>query len=307
MSNTGDAASLQVKGSDDGAGRWESPGDSSTTMAVFPAADAAGEAPVVSSAAEGSVRPGEPPQVQAGAEAASGQEDLELLTRFLVGILVFGSDELMQRIQEVQRDLEAGPDLLEPGKSLDEATTLDLLRYLSIGLLMRGQRRAVDSARRGIKLSVGTASWFFSKLDGLTDNRFTRPIRRPIESRLRNWGQEAGLVIREGRLEEQRGRLLAGETIGEIVDDVIGFVSENPDMQRSIQRLIGRQSVGIASVMRDNARQVTSVSDDTVEGLVRRLLRRQPRTALPPSPLAGKPQTMYSPETTAGQADNHDE
>jgi hypothetical protein len=46
----------------------------------------------------------------------------------------------------------------------------------------------------------------------------------------------------------------------------------------------------------DNTRQVTTTADYVVEGVLRRLLRRPSRQALPPSPLEGKPQEMYQYE-----------
>ncbi len=231
---------------------------------------------------------------------------MELLYRFLVGILVFGSDELMQRVRETQQDIdETFPAYAKTGADLSDASTAELLRYLTVGLLGRGQRKIASGVRSGLQASLSTTSWVLGKLDRLTDNPLARPVRNPIESRLKSWGQEAGVVIREGHQEEVTGRLLAQETIGEITDDMIDWISQNPELMRAIKELIGQQSVGIAGTMMDNARQVTVVSDDAVEGVVRKFLRRTPRSALPPSPLAGQPQDMYAPETAA-QVVDHD-
>ncbi len=234
-------------------------------------------------------------QAQPGQPAELEFEDLQLLSRLLVGLLLTGSDQLMQIVRDLQGEIEADPGLLTPVVADDE-TTLDLLRYLTIGLLARGQKRVARGINKGIRLSLSATGWTLRTLDRWTDNRFTRPFRRPIESRLRNLEQETDLIIKEGRLEEQNARLLAGRTVGEIIDELLDFMSENPDLAEFIQELIGRQSVGLAGVVRDNARQVSSTADYIAEGVARRLLRRRSRRDMPPSPLMGKPQTMYSLE-----------
>jgi hypothetical protein len=228
---------------------------------------------------------------------ASDQDGLDLLARFLVGIVVFGVDELMERIRLVEQGLDSQPRLVGQDQESEDEGAGDLLRYLAIGAFLRGQRRVANGVRRGLRISLGTTTWALGKLDRLTDNSLTRPLRRPIEARVRNWEQAADLMMREGKQGELQGRLLATETIGEITDDMIGWIAMNPELNEVIQELVGKQSIGMATTIRDNARQMTVVSDDVLEHIIRRILRRQPRSELPPSPLEGKPQTMYAPET----------
>jgi hypothetical protein len=230
-----------------------------------------------------------------------GVADAQLVTRILVGLLTSGSGELMQRLRELEQDIETHPDSVEPAKSENEETTSDLLRYLAIGLLMRGQRRAIRGARNGLYFSLGTASWFFDKMHGLANRRLVRPFTRPVSSRLRDLEEATAALMAEGRREEQLSRLLAREAALETIDDVTEIVSENPEVTQMLTQVVGGQSVGLASMMRDNARQLGLTSDDAVEGILRRLLRRTPRRALPPSPLAGKAQTMYSIEAPEEQ------
>jgi hypothetical protein len=244
---------------------------------------------------------GQPPQAQ---EPDAG--DLEILSRFLTGILIVGGDELLQRLRFLQQDLETDPELVWQGEVTDDESMTTLLRYLAIGLLGRGQRRVGQGVRSGLSISLGATGWVLNRLNRMTDNRLTRPVRRPIEARLRSWGREADLVVREGKLEEQKGRWLAGQTVGEIIDDVLDFMSESPELDQFVRELIGQQSVGLAGAVRDNARQMSVVTDNVAEGVVRKLLRRTPRQALPPSPLEGKPQTMYEPETIVQETHDDD-
>lgn len=223
-------------------------------------------------------------------------EGVQLLSRFLMGTVLTGGDALMQRLRFFQEQVEAEPWLLISDNNLDQESTTALLRYLAIGLYLRGQKRVGHGVRRGFRFALGTASWALGGVNRLTSTRLTRSLRRSASARARDWAEETVQIMEEGRREEQNARLLAGQTIDEIIDEVVEYLAENPDMQASIRHLIGQQSVGLANVMADNARSVSASADNIAESVVRRILRRTPRRQLPPSPLTGQAQTMYSPE-----------
>jgi hypothetical protein len=234
--------------------------------------------------------------IPADQPAALEFERLQLVTRLLVGFLAVGGDELLQWLREFQQEIDSDPSLLPTRPRSEDATELELLRYLTIGLLVRGEKAVARGVSRGFRLSANATGWALGTLNRLTDNRLVRPFRKRAERRLRAWEQETELVIREGRLEEQSGRWLAGQTVNEITDTIMDSLADNPALDELIQDMIGQQSVGLAGVVMDNTRQVTTGADYVIEGLIRRLLRRTPRQALPPSPLAGKPQVMYQYE-----------
>ena len=237
---------------------------------------------------------------QAGPDAAPDvqqavqSEDLQLLSRFLIGAALLGSDELMARLRLVQGQLDADPDGHASGTGPKQESELELLRYLSIGLLGRGREAVVGGMRRSMRLTLGATKSALSGADRLSDNPLTRPLRRSIAAHVRDLGEKAAVLIGEGRREEQKARLLANGTVSEIIDEVLDFVSESPEVEQLVQDMIGQQSAGLAGVVTDNARSVTVAGDYLIEGLARRLLRRKGRLELPPSPLAGKPQEMYS-------------
>jgi len=178
-------------------------------------------------------------------------------------------------------------------------TTSDALRYLAISLLLRGERKVASGIRSGVDLSLGMLRWSARTLDRLTDNPLGRPLRRPMSARTRDWGIQLALLIEEGKREEQNSKVLASESIGVIVDQVVDLVAENPELDRLIAEVVGTKSVGLATVMADNARTLTATGDYVAEGVLRRLLRRTPRQALPSSPIEGQPQTMYLRGTRA--------
>ena len=242
------------------------------------------------------------PEAVTRIEPAVQSKDLQLLSRFLIGVALLGSDELMERLRFVQEELDADPDQQASDADQGQESELELLRYLSIGLFVRGREAVLGSLRRGMQLTLDGTKTALSGVDRLTDNPLTRPLRRSVAASARDLGEKASVIIGEGRREEQKARLLADSTVSEIIDEVLDFVSESPEVEQLVQDMIGQQSAGLAGVVTDNARSVTVAGDYLIEGLARRLLRRRGRLELPPSPLAGKPQEMYAadPVETAG-------
>jgi hypothetical protein len=233
------------------------------------------------------------PRRQRSGSSDADFEQVTLLSRLALGALLIGGDEVIRRVQQAQQTIEAEPDPAGDTSGNEEETAVDLLRYLGIGLLAQSQRRMARRVRRGYFFSRGVTNTFFETLNWATDNPIARPIRRPIEARLIRLAEEVGRVVNEGRLEERQARRLTSEALNETVDEVFVTVSDSPEIEELIRRVIGQQSAGLASIVVSNTRKISLSADDLAEGIVRRLVRRKPRSALPPSPLVGKPQTMY--------------
>jgi hypothetical protein len=252
--------------------------------------------PTEAVAIEGARQPSKVTAIPPDQPAALEFERLQLVTRLLVGFLAVGGDELFQWLREFQQEIDSNPSLLPARRQAKDETELELLRYLTIGLLVRGEKAIARGVSRGFRLSANATGWALGTLNRLTDNRLARPFRQRVERRFRDWEQETDLIIREGRREERSGRWLAGQTVNEITNTIMDSLADNPALDDLIQDMIGQQSVGLAGVVMDNTRQVTTTADYVVEGVLRRLLRRPSRQALPPSPLEGKPQEMYQYE-----------
>jgi hypothetical protein len=159
---------------------------------------------------------------------------------------------------------------------------------------VRGERQAARGLRTAYYASMGTAGWAVNTLDRWTDNWLVRPVRRPIEARIRRLGEEAVQIIDEGKREEQDSRALAAESVEEIVENLVSQMAESQEVDRLIKELVGHKSASFTASIVENMRTLTVTADDVVEGVLRRLLRRPLRQALPPSPIEGQPQTMYA-------------
>jgi len=100
-------------------------------------------------------------------------------------------------------------------------------------------------------------------------------------------------------------RRLADETLEELVEEAIQTLAGNPELTSAIQRVVAGQGASLTGTVVGSARELSVSADDMTEGMVRRLLRRKPRQELPPSPLVGKPLTMYVPRAP-GQGEQDD-
>ena len=223
------------------------------------------------------------------------RDSTDLALRFLVGLLALGGDEAARRLQDMQRKLDEDPTLWSSEMPAGEKTLRRQAWHLGVGMMKRGQRRLRRGIRSGYDLSLRAANRISSTSALRGDSRLTRPFSKPIGARLVQWRDEAALMVKEGELEEQKGRALATGTLAELILEVLDEVAKNPELQEFVQDLMGQQGIGMATSVVDNARSASLTADDAADGLLRWLLRRTPRRELPPSPVEGQPQAMYAP------------
>ena len=113
---------------------------------------------------------------------------------------------------------------------------------------------------------------------------------------LQNVTETMDIWVKQGRVEEQNGRIVFGRTVTETVDDIITYISDAEELASLVSEQINQQGATVAGAALETGRTATLVTDTVVERFVRRLLRRPQRDALPSSPLSGRPQDMYTPE-----------
>jgi hypothetical protein len=234
----------------------------------------------------------------------SAQESLEMVERLLVGLSSLGVEELLERIHYLQQRAEKD-GLWQPDQRT-QSNGLDTMRHIALGLLLRGQKRAFKSVNSGADLSLRVANSVLGTFYTLTDGPYTRQLRRPVNALLRNIQQKGQQLAREGRLEEQRGRWIAQKTVSDISEDLIGYISHSPELAELVSDQVSKQSTGLVEVVVDNSRQLSVGADNVLESMVRRLFRMTARDELPRSPLAGKLQTMYTPDTIVSAKDKPD-
>ena len=193
------------------------------------------------------------------------RDSIDLTLRFLVGLLALGGDEAARRLQDMQRKLDDAPALWSSEMPAGEKTLRRQAWHLGVGMMKHGQRRL----RRGYDLSLRAANRISSTSALRGDSRLTRPFSKPIGARLVQWREEAALMVKEGELEEQKGRALATGTLAELILEVLDEVAKNPELQEFVQDLMGQQGIGMATSVVDNARSASLTADDAADGLLR--------------------------------------
>ena len=210
---------------------------------------------------------------------------IRLLTAVAIGSVVEGADQLLQRLNLYQQDLQQALEQSgEDGEIAIDEDEFDRLRYATIGLIFDTQ----NIIGRSLVLSAQAAETTLDLANTLTRplrNFFLfRPLTRRVEQRFDNVAESGQDRISQwidiGRKVEPRGRLLATKTYEEIVDEFINRLAENPE----VKELVAEQSIGLAAGMRDEVRERTVTSDNVLEDIARRILRREPRPELAQPP-----------------------
>ena len=213
---------------------------------------------------------------------------LRSTTRVLVGLALFGGDELLKILQMSERDFDAlPPDPEELAERIRTSPTgqhvPDEIRHALIGLAFELQ----DQVRLNTPRMLATADQIIS---GVTQPAQSILNRIPIVGSLsKSLGLQYGAMqkrgedrlqrwIAIGQREEARSRVLADQTLTQIVNDVIGYLADKPE----VQKLITGQSTGLAVEVLDEVRERTVSGDSFLEGIVRSVLRKAPRAELPP-------------------------
>ena len=223
-------------------------------------------------------------------------DDLQLLTRAAVGLLTEGVGYFLANMREAQAAIDADPQLLLPAIKRGQETQTELLRYLVIGAVLAGERQATQALENGLRTTVQTTNFVAGIFDRFTDNPLLRPARRPFESVVQNVAATMDAWVKQGRIEEQNGRIVFGRTVTETIDDIISYISDAEELANLVADQINQQGSSVAGMALDTGRTATLVADTVFERFVRRMLRRPPRDELPTSPMAGVEQDMYTPE-----------
>jgi hypothetical protein len=196
-------------------------------------------------------------------------------------VLVGGTLELSDLALNMMRSWEeaAATDHSELPTSHDE-TIADLMRYLIIGLMFDTQHRV----RRGLTSAGGLLGTFagaaISVTRPLANSRIMAPARKRAGMISDRALDEMVHLIQAGRRDEVIGRLASRSVADDSVNQVIDYLAANPE----VIELVRQQSTGMATQLTAAVRERTVTSDNVLEGVVRRILRKPPRADLPGTP-----------------------
>jgi hypothetical protein len=224
---------------------------------------------------------------------------LQSFTRLILGAALEGWDQLTTRIQaweEEARSLqESQPD--EPsliiidndpqqpvaGPAQPIESQAKVVRLAILGLLFKGQTRMVRRRARALNAANQTTA---AALRPLANWAGKQKRFRPAKKRFDALVQRGEMVSREwidrGRMEDARSRQLVRTAAKESFSDTMDELGQAP----ALQDLVRKQGVGLTQDALDEARVRTVSGDYMLEQFLRSILRRIPRSQLPPPPTA---------------------
>lgn len=271
----------------------ESPGAGQVTGSAAPADPASTAEPTFPGEAtpspQAELGTGEAPRPRDQVPGSRRPRTTRTLTRVSLGGAALGLDTLKEVLDEVEA-AEAEPEsrtldqVLVPvteweerfGESPDVAA-----RYLMIGMMSDARSRAGRALRFVDRLSNTVGKSIKAVFAPLYRSRPAGPVRHRFETAMGRGQSQVDHWMTLGRAEDRRNRALAQIAVNQVANDSMDELVDNRRIQVFIQEVVQAQSQGFAAETIQEVRERTVSSDDFIERPVRRLLRRQPRGAVP--------------------------
>lgn len=200
------------------------------------------------------------------------------LVRLLVGGAVEGSAELTRRLDEWETRVRRAGDL--PALTREEETPTDLARYALVGMAFDGAEYLRERMPVWTALVDKTAQMSGRVASPFVRNRVTGFVGRWWDSAVENGEKNVQRWIEIGRAEEPRSRAVARIAVEDVINDIVSFLAENPE----VAELVQQQSLGLAGEVVEEVRAKTVTGDMLVESIARRLLRKPQRSDFPAPP-----------------------
>jgi hypothetical protein len=218
-------------------------------------------------------------------EKLTPQEQAFLLSRLLVGGIGAGYEELLSRLQDLDRQISEELALVESRENQSkigpesEEVNLSSVNYVRLALsgLIFEVQRAVPKQLSNIRR---LETWALKKAKPVRNLILDNPVGRYFNERfdyLADRGQSTvERWVEIGYEEDPHNKLLAQNTFIGIVDSIINYLTENPE----VQELVKTQSTSLANEMVVEVRERTVSADTFIEGLARAMVRRVPRSTI---------------------------
>lgn len=239
------------------------------------------------------------------------------LLRLLVGGAVEGTDLVLRVLTPSPLAPEEGDT--EKSDVGNETAAATLARQALIGLVFEAYGAASRGATAAGRIATTAGRFWGSVLSPVARSRTLAPVRLPYDLLVEIGSRELHRWARIGRAEEERSREVAGRITRIPVDDIVGYLRDNPEVEEMVRRqaesliddladdprlaevireqgdryiehlqenseairaLVQSQSAGLASEVADSVRERTVTADTLLERFVRSVLRRRPREEL---------------------------
>lgn len=218
------------------------------------------------------------------------------LSRFLIGSIGLGLEEFSERLTKwEQRSKEfeniSSSEIIKYQNQSDKTiknknlyvgsiksdSLRENLQFALIGLLIDSQDR-IEATSRVIQ-PIGST---LNRISRPFINTFGRipvitPIRKRYSSLVERGEDEFNRLILLGRIEYQKSHQIAEIAIDDTFEDTVDYLATNQE----IQELIHSQGMGLADEVVEEIRERAVSADNFIDGIVRSLLKRKPRSEIP--------------------------
>jgi hypothetical protein len=231
-------------------------------------------------------------------------QPLRSLTRLAVGGLLMVQEELTyhmrhweqeanrQRAEQRQQtlpaadddDAEASTPALPPALPPAE-TPAEQVRFALVGLLFETQERLSPSQRTPGPLDKLAASL----LQTIDTNPALDPVRQQMNRLVERGESEVNRWVARGRSEEMHSRQYVDTALQRSFESSIHGVVQHAE----VREMIHEHSAGLADELVEEVREHAVSTDDYLERIVRKYLKRKPREELPEPPEEVRRRAMH--------------
>jgi hypothetical protein len=223
---------------------------------------------------------------------------LRSLTRLMIGGVGLGIDEFQRHLSNWDEEYQYSqiqnessnyhPSSIEnkdkvtviPYEEIESDQPSNDFRFTIIGLLFETQDKLQSRLQ-----TVSRAGRLINDITAPIVRPFTRswlipPLRRRYNALVERGEDELNRWTSLGRSEYIRSRAMAQTAVESTYQETIDTLANDPE----IQELIQTQGIGLAGEVVDEFRERSVSADNFLDGFVRAILRRTPRSELPPPP-----------------------
>jgi hypothetical protein len=209
------------------------------------------------------------------------------LTRLTIGGLIIAIEELNHRIPEWEKSAKKY-ESIERGvssSSLETHPDYTIVRDGAIGFFFEVQDRLGLSLRRLDWITRRISDRTSPMLEPITQGRVSSRVSSRLD-KLANLGQtKLDHWIERGRLERANSRSLLLAALDDTVEQAVDEMSTRPE----VLELVQGQSVTMAGEIVEEIRERSISTDNLLDTISRRILRRSPRKVIPePGPAVKK-------------------
>jgi hypothetical protein len=228
-------------------------------------------------------------------------QPLRSLTRLAFGGLLMVQEELnhhmrrweheasRQRAEQRQHALPTSGDDSEttapPALPPPADTPAEQARYALVGLLFETQERMTQAWRAPGPLDRAAASL----LQTIDTNPALAPLRRQMDTLVERGETEVNRWIARGRVEEMHSRQFVDTALQRSFESSIHGVVQHAE----VREMIHEQGAGLADELVEEVREHAVSTDDYLERVVRKYLKRTPREDLPEPPESVRQRAMH--------------